>query len=209
LTGPPTISGPERAAPLVEFRLAADMGPEGVKPADGQQLQPPQPSSAMGRSLAQILIVLIVLLVLVNIPLTNYRAGLVQLVPHTSAMVIYDGLLLQGSGPEIYVVQDYKLHWISSREAFARYFNANNVSTVEDSFLEQFGRGQPIRRLVRCQDSPTVYALENGRKRWVKDPPPTNQASAWDRVELVTCTYLRALPTGLPIPEDAGTPPQP
>jgi hypothetical protein len=163
----------------------------------------------MGRSLAQILIVLVVLLVLVNIPLTNYRAGLVQLVPHNSAMIIHDGLLLQGSGAEIYLVQDYKLRWISSPEAFERYFKGGDASTVEDSFLEQFGRGQPIRRLVRCQDSPTVYALENGRKRWVKDPPPTNQASAWDRVELVTCTYLRALPTGLPIPEDAGTPLQP
>jgi hypothetical protein len=204
---------------MVEFHLAADVGPEDVgpedvgpedaTPADGQQLPSSQPSPAMGRSLAQILIVLVVLLVLVNIPLNSFRAGLVQLVPHNSAMVIQDGLLLQGSGTEMYVVQDYKLRWISSPEVFERYFNVGDVSTVEDSFLEQFGRGQPIRRLVRCQGSPTVYALENGRKRWVKDPPPTNQARAWDRIELVSCSYLRGLPPGLPVPEDAGPPPQP
>ena len=217
LTEPPAFASPGPAP--IEFHLAPDVGPEdvgpedvgpeGAMPADGRQPRPPQPGANPGRSLAQILIVLVVVLVLVNIPLNKYRAGLIQLVPHNSAMVIHDGLLLQGSGPEIYVVQDYKLRWITSPEVFERYFNVGDVSTVEDSFLEQFGRGQPIRRLVRCQGSPTVYALENGRKRWVADPPLANQASAWDRIELVSCSYLRGFPAGLPIPEDAGLPPQP
>jgi hypothetical protein len=219
LTEPTLFSVSRQAAAPLEFHLAPDMSPEDLKPEgmnaeealpeDGQPLPAPRPSPAMGRSLAQILIVLVVLLVLVNIPLNSLRAGLVQLVPHNSAMVIYDGLLLQGSGAETYVVQDYKLRWISSPEAFRHYFDAADVRIVEDSFLEQFGRGQPIRWLVRCQDSPTVYALENGQKRWVKDPPPANQASVWDRIGLVSCSYLRSFTTGLPVPEDAGSPPQP
>ncbi len=101
------------------------------------------------------------------------------------------------------------MRWISSPEALRHYFNVADISSVEDGFLEQFGRGQPVRLLARCQNSPTVYALENGRKRWVKDPPTTNQASAWDRVELIPCGYLHDLPAGLPVPEDAGLPPQP
>ncbi len=208
-TEPPAFSSLGHTAPPVEFHLAPAVRPESATPEDGRQPPPPQPSPAMGRSLAQILIVLVVLLVLVNMPLNSLRAGLIQLIPHNSARVIHDGLLLQGSGAEIYVVQNYKLRWISSPEAFERYFNVGDVSTVEDSFLEQFGRGQPIRRLARCQDSPTVYALENGRKRWVKDAPPANQAGAWDRVELVSCSYLRGFPAGLPVPEGAGSPPQP
>jgi hypothetical protein len=214
LTERPALSGSGHPAALVEFRLAADVGPqdmdpEGATPVDDQRLPSPQPSPAMGRSLAQILIVLVVLLVLVNIPFANLQAGLAQLVPHNSAMVIRDGLLLQGSGADVYVLQDYKLRLISSPEAFRHYFDVPGITTVEDSFLEQFGRGQPVRLLARCQDSPTVYALENGRKRWVKDPPPTNQASVWDRIELVSCDTLRAFPAGPPIPEDAGLPPQP
>jgi hypothetical protein len=218
LTERPPLSDPGHPAALVEFRLADDMGPAGGRrsladdqhdmPAGGRRsLEPASP--AMGRSLAQILIVLVVLLVLVNIPLNSLRAGLAQLVPHNSAMVIRDGLLLQGSGADVYVLQDYKLRLISSPEAFRHYFDVPGITTVEDSFLEQFGRGQPVRLLARCQDSPTVYALENGRKRWVKDPPPTNQASVWDRIELVPCGYLHDLPAGPPIPEDAGLPPQP
>jgi hypothetical protein len=203
LTERPPLSDPGHPAALVEFRLADDMGPAGGQ----RSLEPASP--AMGRSLAQILIVLVVLLVLVNIPLNSLRAGLAQLVPHNSAMVIRDGLLLQGSGADVYVLQDYKLRLISSPEAFRHYFDVPGITTVEDSFLEQFGRGQPVRLLARCQDSPTVYALENGRKRWVKDPPPTNQASVWDRIELVPCGYLHDLPAGPPIPEDAGLPPQP
>ena len=31
----------------------------------------------------------------------------------------------------------------------------------------------------------------------------------WDDVRFVSCPYLRDLPDGVPIPEDAGEPPQP
>jgi len=160
-----------------------------------------RPGTDMGRSLAQILIVLAGLLVLVNIPL-NYRgAGLAQLKPDAASVVLYDGLLLKGSGPEIYRLEEHKLRWISP-EAMTLYFRQHKVQVVEDTLLEEFGKGQPIRRLVRCQDSPTIYALESGQKRWVKGPPPENQAEAWDQVRLVSCEYLRRLPVGLPILED-------
>ncbi len=167
----------------------------------------PQPGANMGRSLGQILVILVVLLVLVNIPISYYGAGLAQIIPDATAMVIYDGLVLKASGPEIYVLEDYKLRWISSPEAFNYYFRQHNVRVVEDSLLEEFGKGQPIRRLLKCQDSPYIYALENGRKRWVKDLPIQNSTGSWDEVRLVPCDYLRRLPDGLPIPEDAGPPP--
>lgn len=167
-----------------------------------------QPGLHMGRSLAQIVIVLVVLLVLANIPLGNYSNGLAQLVPQSSALVIHDGLLLKGSGPQIYLVEDYKLRPFSSPEAFDQRFRLEHVVQVEDSLLEQLGQGQPVRRLLRCPDSPAIYALENGRKRWLKEPPPA-PAHSWDRATTVQCSTLRRMPDGLPIPEDAGSPPQP
>lgn len=167
-----------------------------------------QPGLHGGRSLAQIVIVLVVLLVLVNIPLGNYSNGLAQLIPQPSALVIHDGLTLKGSGPQIYLVEDYKLRPFSSPEAFDRRFRLEDVVQVEDSLLEQLGQGQPVRRLLRCHDSPTIYALENGAKRWLKEPP-LNPAHFWDRAVTVQCSTLRRLPDGLPIPKDAGSPPQP
>ncbi len=163
-----------------------------------------------GRNLGQILIVLVVLLVLVNIPVNYYGVGLAHIIPKGTAMVIHDGMLLKGSGPEIYLLEEYNLRRFSSPEAFDyTRFRLNNVHTVEDSLLEQFGQGQPIRRLIQCPHSPYIYALENGQKRWVKDPPLANRTKSWDKVHQVTCNYLHRLPDGSPIPEDAGPPPQP
>lgn len=156
----------------------------------------------MGRSLGQILVVLVVLVVLVNIPISYYGTGLAQIVPNTTGTVIHDGMLLKGSGPEIYVLENYKLRRISSPVSLRLFFSSNTPQIVEDSLLEQFGKGQPIRRLVKCQDSPYVYALEDGHKRRVKDLPTHNSTKPWDQVYLVSCVYLRNLPEGLPILEE-------
>ena len=167
----------------------------------------PQSDAQLGRSLGQILIVLVVLLVLVNIPINFYGAGLAQIIPKATAIVIYDGMLLKGSGPELYVLEDYVLRRISNPEAFDYYLRQYEVHVVEDNVLESFGQGRSIYRLVTCPNSPHIYVLEQGQKRWVKDPPTRNKAKPWDEVRLVSCDYLRQLPEGPPILEDAGPPP--
>ncbi len=167
-----------------------------VKP--GLPSPSPQPGANMGRSLGKIVFILVALLVLVNLPINFYGTGLAQIMPDASSVVIRDGLVLKGTGPEIYVLEDHKLRWISSPEAF-NYFRRHDVRTVEDNLLEGFGQGQPIRRLLKCKDSPDIFALENGQKRWVKDPPSQIEAKRWDEVRLVTCDYLHGLPDGLPI----------
>jgi hypothetical protein len=161
----------------------------------------------MGRSLGQILIVLVVALVLVNIPIRYGGTGLAQSVPHPTPVIIYDGVLLKGSGPEIYALEDHKLRWVSSPEALDYYFYQHDIYVVEDSLLEDFGKGRSIHRLVTCPYSPYIYALENGQKRWLKDLPTGNKARAWDEVNMVSCDYLRHLPEGSPIPKDDAPPP--
>jgi hypothetical protein len=199
------LTGTEYSAPLPRHRQTSEIQePDTITNASPLS---PQPETSEGRSLGQIMVILVVLLVLVNIPISHYGAGLAQIIPDATAIVIDDGLILKGSGPKIYVLENYKLRWISSPEAFNYYFRQHNVQIVEDSLLEQLGKGQPIHRLVKCQGSPYVYALENGLKRWVKDPPAQNKSKPWDAVRLVSCDHLRNLPDGLPIPEDAGSPP--
>jgi hypothetical protein len=147
----------------------------------------PQSDAQLGRSLGQILIVLVVLLVLVNIPINFYGAGLAQIIPKATAIVI--------------------LRRISNPEAFDYYLRQYEVHVVEDNVLESFGQGRSIYRLVTCPNSPHIYVLEQGQKRWVKDPPTRNKAKPWDEVRLVSCDYLRQLPEGPPILKDAGPPP--
>lgn len=164
----------------------------------------PQPGIHMGRTLGQILVILVVLLALVNIPFRNLGAGLAQLIPDRAAVVLVEGMLLKGSGPEVYRLEGHKLRLISGQEPWNSYFHDQQVTVVEDSLLQGLGKGRPIRRLVGCQDSPDVYALEDGRKRRVADPPPGDRAKPWDQVRQVPCGYLSQLPEGPPISEDTG-----
>jgi hypothetical protein len=108
-------------------------------------------------------------------------------------------MLLQGSGPEIYVLDHHQLRWISSEEAFQQYFKTRKVRPVSDGLLEQFERGEPIRRLLMCRNKRDVYALENGKKRRVEDPFSNGRTRRWDGAQMVSCTYLQRLPLGSPI----------
>jgi hypothetical protein len=154
----------------------------------------------MGRSLAQILVVLVVLLMLVNIPFKNDSAGLAQLKPDARPLVIRDGMLLQGSGPEIYLLDDHRLRRISDPEALDSFFRrTRKITVVDDSLLAQFGQGPPVRQLRRCRDNPAIYAVENGRKYRFNGPLPTGGSKPWDQVQFVSCNYLNQLSTGPPI----------
>ena len=64
--------------------------------------------------------------------------------------------------------------------------------------------------LLKCTQSPHVYLLDEGEKRWIQDIPTFEaQGYQWREVKRVSCDVLDAVPDGLPIPKDAGEPPQP
>ncbi|GAB4540941.1 MAG: hypothetical protein Kow0063_31290 [Anaerolineae bacterium] len=188
--------------------------PRRRKPRPGEKgwVPPPRlPGINLARTLGRLALALFVLVVLVNIPLNRYGTSLARIMPDSAALVIRDGLVLKGSGPEIYVLEDNKLRWISSLEAFEFFdYRWEQVHIVDDSFLDDFEKGKPIHVLLKCHGSPHIYALENGQKRWIKDIPTFEaEGYVWEDVKQVSCTYLRELPDGPPIPQDAGPPPEP
>ena len=64
--------------------------------------------------------------------------------------------------------------------------------------------------LLKCYNSPHIYLLEDGQKRWIDTIETFNeQGYVWRDVRFVSCSDLRAVPDGVPIPPDAGSPPQP
>ncbi|MBN1138729.1 MAG: hypothetical protein JXM73_19240 [Anaerolineae bacterium] len=213
---------PTRPAPPVERRT-------GVPPAAGSRLSPPAPKSEpgpgeegwkppsrlpsinMGKTLGRLLILIVVLTIVINIPVTRHGVSLARIMPESSSLVIRDGLVLKGSGSEIYILEDDKLRWISSMDAFEHLDLAwKDVHVVDDAFLTRFEKGRPIHVLLKCSDSPHIYRLENDQKRWIKDIDTfLAEGHVWEDVRAVSCDYLRSIPDGPPIPEDAGPPPQP
>jgi hypothetical protein len=196
---------PARPTPLPLPRREPQPGDEGWEPP------PRQPSIQMGKMIGRLAILVIVLLVLVNIPVTRYGASLARILPETTSLIIRDGLVLKGSGPEIYILEDDKLRWISSMDAFEHLgLTWEDVHVVEDAFLDKFEKGRPIHVLLKCNASPHIYRLENDQKRWIKDIDTfLAEGHVWEDVRFVSCEYLRDLPDGPPIPEDAGPAPQP
>ena len=168
------------------------------------------PPVHLDKLLGRLLLWMFLLLIVINIPYNRFGTNLARAMPDTDALVIRDGVLLQGSGEEVYVLEDNQLRWITSLDAFQWYgYRWEQVHQVEDEFLDEFIEGRPLYLLQKCS-GPHVYAMENGEKRWIKDIPTFQaQGFVWQDIRIVDCNYLRRLPDGLPIPEDAGEPPQP
>ena len=71
-----------------------------------------------------------------------------------------------------------------------------------------YERADPI--LLKCYDSPHIYLLQEGQKRWIKDIPTFEaEGYRWSDVQYITCDDLRLVPDGETIPPDSGPPPQP
>ncbi len=216
---PATESQPaeERAAaraPKARPAAKVDVDQKPPEPRPGQEgwVPPPKaPSIHLERVLVRFLVLVAVLIIAVNVPVTRYGVSLARIMPDSAALVIRDGLVLKGSGPEIYMLQNDRLRWISSLDAFEHLgLKWGDVHVVEDAFLEHFERGQPLHVLLKCRDSPHIYRLENQEKRWIRDINTfLSEGHVWEDVKTVECIYLRGIPDGLPIPEDAGPPPQP
>jgi hypothetical protein len=222
--GPPAPVPPPRPDPLPGEQRRAQSRPTATRPPapvppkrepqPGEEgWEPPArlPNIQMGKMLLRLAILVAVLIVVVNIPVNRYGVSLARIMPESSSLIIRDGLVLKGSGPEIYMLESDKLRWISSMDAFEHLgLTWEDVHVVEDSFLNTFEKGRPIHVLLKCQASPHIYRLENDQKRWIKDIDTfLAEGHVWEDVRFVSCDYLRSLPDGPPIPEDAGPPPQP
>lgn len=214
---PPPASSPPASPPPKPARR--DIDPTtGLARAEIEQLDlyeqlaraPATKDIGASRLLFRLLAGVFFALILINIPLIK-GLPLARALPDSRALVIRDGLLLKGSGPQIYVLQDNHKRWISSLDAFDHFdYRWGNVHIVEDEFLARFPDGPALHVLLKCDASPHIYRLENDRKRWIRDIA-TFQAEGhvWEDVRIVDCPYLRSLPDGLPIPPDSGPPPQP
>jgi hypothetical protein len=202
---PTTLAEAARREPAPVPQPAPEPGQKGWKPPERL------PSIQMGRLLGRLAIAVAVLVVLVNIPIRSHGVSLARILPDTASLIIRDGLVLKGSGPEFYMLENNRLRWISDMATFDHLgLTWDNVHVVDDKFLEQFEMGYPISIIYKCATSPHIYAFEDGKKRWIKDIETfTSLGYHWEDVQMVSCVYLRNLPDGLPIPEDAGTPPQP
>jgi hypothetical protein len=69
---------------------------------------------------------------------------------------------------------------------------------------------EPPPILLKCSDSPHIYLLDRGEKRWIEDIETFNDRGyLWRDVQIVPCDDLRNIRDGVSIPASAGPPPRP
>ncbi|MDY6878178.1 MAG: hypothetical protein SWK90_18500 [Chloroflexota bacterium] len=201
---PPVESQAEPAEPVEANAL----------PGGEAKWQPREPAVSPNtvRLMRRLALGLLVAIVLINIPFNRHGTTLATAMPDSAAVVIREGLVVkEGDDEEIYVYQSGQFRWISSLDAFEHFgFTWGDVHVVEDGFLDQFEIGMPLHVLLKCPQSPHIYRLERGEKRWIRDIATFDaEGHVWEDVRLVGCNYLRDLPNGETIPPGSGPPPQP
>jgi hypothetical protein len=169
------------------------------------------PAIQFERMLRRLAILLVLLLIVVNIPFNRSGLSLARAMPDARSLIIRDGLVLKGSGEKIYVLENNQKRWITSLEAFEWHgYRWEQVNVVDDTFLDRFADGRPLYVLLKCGLSAHIYALEDGQKRWIKDIETfKTEGFVWEDVKFIGCNTLRQIPTGLPIPVNAGPSPEP
>jgi hypothetical protein len=85
--------------------------------------------------------------------------------------------------------------------------NQGNVASLPPDIQLLVGQ-EPYPILLKCAREPHIYALDEGKKRWIKDIP-TFEAEGfnWRDVHFESCDEIHTIPDGPPIPPDAGAPP--
>lgn len=190
---------PDSGLTRTELDVIADYEARAAAPDEGQP--------EVARSLRRLLLGVLLAAAVVNVPLVQGRP-LSQALPDREALVIRDGLVLKGPGPEIYELEDGRKRWLSTMDVFEqRGHTWDDVHLVDADYLGLFEDGRPFFALVKCSDSPHVYRLEDGERRWIQDIE-TFQAEGhvWEEITYRSCADLAAIPLGPPVPPDAGYP---
>jgi hypothetical protein len=171
---------------------------------------PAAPPSNAASLMARLAVGILLVVALINVPYNTQGTALARSIPSSASLVIHNGLLVKESNsPQIWVYRDSTFHWITSLDAFNHYgYRWRDVQIVEPGFLNQYDKGSPLYVLLKCDASPHIYRLEDGRKRWIVDLP-TFEASGyvWQDVSIVPCYKLHDLPDGDSIPPGRGLPP--
>jgi hypothetical protein len=178
----------------------------------GQSTWPAPPPANTAALMARLAVGILLVVALINVPYNTQGTALARSIPSSASLVIRNGLLVKESNStQIWVYRDNAFHWITSLNAFDHYhYRWQDVQIVEPGFVTRYDQGSPIYVLLKCDASPHIYRLEDGRKRWIVDLSTFIAAGyVWQDVSIVPCYRLHDLPDGDSIPPGRGSPPPP
>jgi hypothetical protein len=157
-----------------------------------------------GRILRRMAMIVLVIVLLINIPISSWGASLLQMLPQENAQVILrEGVVLQDSQGAYYLMHNHQLRPFYGPEAYNWYIrvSGHKPQSAADRIINGYQRGAPVYRLVRCGGDEIVYAWYDGKKRPfapAADYVPYSNAR-WDQVSWMSCEQLDKMSTGQPV----------
>jgi hypothetical protein len=108
------------------------------------------------------------------------------------AMTFSDGMLIKGSGPEVYVLEHGLKRWITTPKVFSGLFYSwDKIIRLSDSDLANFPPGNkldssgsfPDGALLKSAKNPKVYISDQGKLRWIPNPDIFNSNNfSWENI---------------------------
>src|SRR5258706_422298 len=120
-----------------------------------------------------------------------------------------DGTLLQGSGPQVYVVMGCQRHFIPDPETFnAHGYNWSAIQHISDADLTAIPEGAPYPsradgRLLQASGA-EVDRMQGGQRRWIPDLATfTCMGLNGGAVQAIADSEWKQIPQGAPYPSRA------
>lgn len=123
------------------------------------------------------------------------------------AAVFANGTLIRGSDrPEVYLLEKGSRRWIPDPQTFnALGLNWSNIQVVASEDLSSYPDGDKITDtrkfpdglLYRADNSPKVYVIDGGRRRWIPDPATfVANAFVWENINIVSPGFFKSSSIG-------------
>lgn len=128
-----------------------------------------------------------------------------------AAAALSDGMLVKGSGPEVYFMENGMRRWIVSEKIFdAVGFQWDRIRAVSDEDVQAYPRGRDMMQLsgypdgallraekAQGEDGVKVYLMQRGARRWVETEQDfINLGLDWQSVVDVSPNRMRSISAG-------------
>jgi hypothetical protein len=128
-------------------------------------------------------------------------------------LLLPDGTLLKGGGPEIYLFTGGARRWVPDPPTLLCVGSWQAVVTLPDSFVSAIPRGPDLPSRANGSllkaSGPKVFVVEGCRRRWVPDPDTLNTLGGWAGVRGVSDADLASIPEWFPLPSAVASLPLP
>ena len=137
--------------------------------------------------------------------LLTISRGRIERYPTVSDLHFPDGTLIKGTSHQVYILEGGKKRWINDPAVFVSLgYNWDNIVYTSDAEINYYDTAanlstttnHPNGTLIKSPDSPNVYLLETGTKRYIGNPNVLTSRFFWRNLVNISTAEMSGYPSG-------------